>query len=168
MKLRIIGFLMALVLVLIPVSSVAAGTTADVTVNATPAFVSISVNVSTYTFGVVAVSTNYSTGQGQFNITNASTVQTDQTISVTGTTWTGGTPWAHAEDGVSGSDIVALYASNNTGVFNIIVKNGTPNYIYENKAAGGSYLFELRMKTPTVFSDGVVKANTVRVSAAVG
>lgn len=168
MKSKLIGLLIALVLILVPISTVGAATTADVTVNATPSYISISVNLSTYAFGVVSTSTNYSTPQAQFNITNASSVQTDQTISVTSTNWTGGAEWYHSESGTPGDVTAALYASKNTGVYNIIVKNAAPNDISTNQEAGGSYLFELRMCSPTVFSDGVVKQIVVRVSAAAG
>lgn len=169
MKIRLnIGVFLALALILLPMASVGADTTANVTVNATPAFVSITVNLTGYSFGVVSASTNYSTGQGQFEITNASTVQTDQTIAMTSDTWSGGVTWAHNDAGTPGEDEVAMYASQDTGVFNIIIKYSSPNYIAENQAATTDYTFEIRMMAPTSFTDGVLKENTVQVSAAAG
>jgi hypothetical protein len=168
MKIKLIAFLTAFVLILIPIGTVGAATTADVTVNATPQYVSISVAPATYAFGSVATSTNYSTSTGYFTITNGSSVQTDQTIAVVNATWLGGVAWTHSDTGTAGADTVALYASKNTGAFDIIVKNAAPNYIAENQAASTNYQYELRMCTPTSFSDGVIKSNVVRVTAAVG
>jgi len=165
---KIIGILVALLLVLIPIGVTEAATTANVTVNATPAFVSISVDPTTYSFGVVETSKNYSTSTGYFTITNGSTVQTDQTIAVVNATWLGGVAWTHSDTGTPDTDTIAMYASKNTGVFDIIVKNTAPNYIAENQAATTNYQFELRIMTPTSFSDGVIKSNVVSVSAAVG
>ena len=168
MNIKFLGILVALLLVLLPTGLVEAVTTADVTVSATPAFISISVSPTSYGFGSVATGTNYSTSVGYFTITNGSTVQTDQTIAVVNTTWVGGVAWTHSDTGTPGSDTVALYSSNNTGAWNIIVKNAAPNFIAENQPATTNYQFELRLCAPTSFSDGVSKSNVVRVSAAVG
>jgi len=54
------------------------------------------------------------------------------------------------------------------GAFNIIVKKDSPNFIAENQAASTNYQFELRIMTPTSFSDGVIKSNVVSISAAAG
>ena len=168
MNIKFLGILVALLLVLVPVSLVGAATTADVTVSATPQFVSVSVSPTSYGFGSVATSANYSTSTGYFTITNGSSVQTDQTIAVVNSTWVGGIAWTHSDTGTPDADTAALYSSKNTGAWNIIVKNASPNYIAENQAATTNYQFELRLCTPTSFSDGVLKSNVVRVTAVAG
>ena len=166
-RICIVTVLTLLALVAAPAGAVFAATTADVAVNATPAYVSITCNKTAegYGFGTVAVSTNYTTATGYFGITNSSSVITNQTIAVTGATWTGGVTWTHSDTGIPASDTVALFASKGTGVFDVIVKNAAPNNIATNQAATTDYAFELRLSAPTVFTDGVLKTNTVRITA---
>lgn len=166
-KIRIIGFLVAVLMALVPLGTVGAATTANVTVNATPAFISISVSPTTYSFGVVQTSTNASTTTGYFTITNGSTIVTNQTIGVANSTWLGGTAWAHSNTGTPNTDQVGMYASKNTGTFDTIVKlyTNSPNKIASAQAAGSPYNFELRIMTPTSFSDGVIKSNVVVITA---
>ena len=170
MKMRLIGLLVVLLLVFFPTGTVGASTTANVTVNATPAFISISVNNATYSFGVVSTSTNYSTVQGYFVITNGSTVQTDNTIGVLNATWIGGVAWTHSDTGTPGADTIAMYSTNDTTAWNIIVKQykNSPNYIYENLPASTNFKFGLRIMTPTSFTDGIIKVNEVTVMSAAG
>jgi len=164
MKIRLnIALLLALALVLIPFGTVGAATTADVAVNATPAYVSISNSPDNYGFGTVQTSTNYSTTQGYFNITNGSTVNIDVAISCNAT-WAGGVTWTHDDTGTPGADTAALYSSQDTGTLNIIVKNGTPNDLVSN-TSDANLLWELRLMSPTSFSDGVLKTNTVTLTA---
>lgn len=159
-----LGVILALFVMLIAPVTVFAATTQDVAVNATPAYVSISNSPDNYSFGVVKVSTNYSTGICYFNVTNGSTVATDVSISCDAT-WAGGVTWAHDDTGTPGSDTAALYASDGDGTFNVIVKNGTPNDIVNNKAASTNWDWELRLMAPTVFTDGVLKTTTVTLTA---
>ena len=165
-----VALIIAIVMVLlIPIQAFAA-TTADVTVTATPSKVSITVLPITYDFGPVAESTTPSTTTSFFAIDNTSSVQTDQTISVTTTNWSGGTAWNHAEDAIPGADLAGLKANKGgtRGVSDIVVKNGTPNYIAENQAANTDYSFGLKLYAPTSFTDGVQKQIIVRVTAAAG
>lgn len=175
-ELTAIRAIVALLLALIPIfvaipQEALALTTADITVNATPAYVEISCNVSTYNFGTVAASSTTDTPSTSYlGITDSSTVQTDQTISVTGATWTGGNPWTHDDLATPGAMTVGL-KSNRGGAWgagDVIVKNAAPDYIYENNAAGNDYAFGLRLLAPTSYTDGVEKTNTVRITAVVG
>ena len=170
MRRTLIAILMALALAVVPAAGVFAATTADVTVTATPAFISISVDFTDYDFGVVAESSTPSSTTSYFTITNTSTVQTDQTIGVTTTTWSGGIPWDHAEDAVPGPDLAGLKANRGGtwGTGDIIVKNASPNYIYENCPASTGYSFGLKLWAPTSFSDGVQKQIVVRITAVAG
>ncbi len=163
--------LMALITIFsTPTIQVLAATDADIDVTATPAFVGISCDQTVYNFGVVAASATPSTTTSWATITNTSTVQTDQTISVTTTVWAGGVTWAHAEDGIPGSDIAGLKTNRGGtwGVGDVIIKNGTPNFIYENCPALTGYSFGLKLWAPTAFGDGIEKSITVRVSAVSG
>ncbi len=144
-------------------------TTADVTVTATPTFIAIAVDNSTYDFGIVAASAVTNTSTSYFTIDNTSSVQTDQTIAVTGN-WTGGVGWTHSDTATAGADTAGLKANKagTWGAGDVIVKKTAPNYIAENQAATTDYSFGIQLLAPTSFSDGAEKTNTVRVTAAAG
>lgn len=167
MKRNLIAFLVVLMLVLVPSGGISAATTADVTVNATPAYISIAVNNATYSFGVIATSSVTNISTTHFVINNTSTVQTDQTISVTTTTWSGGVTWAHNETCEIGEDQAGMKASTDGSTW-VIVDNAGSNYIAENQAADTDYSFGLSLHAPSSFTDGIVKEIVVRVSAAAG
>ena len=160
--------LLILALVVIPATPVLAATTADVTVTATPKYVAIADNVTAYDFGAVDTSANYSMLTSWVGIDNTSSVQTDQTISVTSTNWTGGDGWGHSETATPGASIAGLRASKGTGAFDVIIKNASPNDIATNQAANTDYSYEVRLLAPTSFTDGAEKTITVRVTAAAG
>lgn len=149
---------------------VSAATDADVTVTATPEYIAISDNVSAYDFGVVSASSTSNTSTSYVGITNGSSVQTDITISVTGATWTGGVAWTHSDTATPGADTVGLLSNRggSWGTGDVIVKNASPNYIYENCAALTDFDYGIGLHAPTSFSDGVEKSNTLRVTAAAG
>ena len=158
--------LLALLSMLVP-AQVFASTNADVTVNATPEYISIAVNVTTYNFTAVGAGTWTNTTTGHFGITNTSTVTTNNTIRVLASTWVGGTAWNHAEDGVPGSNKVAL-KSNKGGTWgtgDVIVAYTTPLVLASNQAATTDWAFGLALGAPTEFSDGVQKGNCVRITA---
>lgn len=168
MKRYLISLILVMVLALGWSIPALAATTADVTVTATGEYIAISDNVVAYDFGTVAASSTTDMPTSWIGITNTSSVQTDQAISVTGATWTGGIPWTHSDTATAGADTVGLKASKGTGAFNVVVKNAAPNYIAENQAATTSYDYELELLAPTSYSDGVQKTNTVRITAAAG
>lgn len=155
--------LMVLVLLLIPVGGVGAATTADVAVNATPSYITISNSPDNYGFGTVSTSTNYSTAQNYFTITNGSTVNIDIAISCNAT-WAGGVTWTHDDSGTPSADTAALYSTPDTAAWNITVKNGSPNDLYSNEASA-SIDWGLRLMSPTSFGDGVLKTNTTTLTA---
>ena len=167
-NLRVLGAALLIVaLSLVPAMDAMGANTADVTVNATPIYLSITVAPTGYGFGAVAVSSWTNTTTTYFTITNACSVVTNQTISVTSATWTGGVSWTHSDTGSAGSDIVGMIANKGGtwGSGDVIVKNASPVNIATNQAATTNYSFGLNLKAPTVFSDGVLKNNTVRVTA---
>ena len=170
MKKLLISLALALVLTLGMAIPALAATDADVTVTATPAYVAITVLPTSNDFGVVAESATPSTTTVYFTIDNTSSVQTDQTIGVTTTTWSGGVTWAHSETATPGANTAGLKANRGGtwGTGDIIVKNATPNFIYENCPAITDYSFGLKLWVPTSFTDGVAKQIIVRVTAAAG
>jgi len=170
MRNRLIGVLLALVLVLIPATPALAATDADVTVTATPAYVAIADNVTSYDFGIVTASSTSNTSANYTGITNTSSVQTDITIAVTTNTWAGGVTWTHSDTATPGADTAGMKANRGGtwGIGDIIVKFASPNYIYENAPAATNFDYGLQLIAPTSFGDGVQKSITVRVTAAAG
>ena len=170
MKKYILSIILALMVILVPAASAFAATTADVTVTATPAYVAIADNQTEYDFGVVAASATPYTSESWCAITNTSTVQTDITISVTGATWSGGVTWTHSDTCTPGADTAGLKTNRGGtwGVSDIIIKNASPEYIYENCPALTDFDYGIKLWAPTSYTDGVEKENTVRVSAAAG
>ena len=147
-----------------------AATDADVTVTYTVEYIAITDNTTSVGFGVIVASATPSPPTDHIAITNDSSVQVDATISVTGTTWTGGTAHTHSDTATPGANTVGLKANRGGtwGVSDIIVKYDTPNFIYENCAAGVDFAYGLKLYAPTSSSDGVQKSNTVRVTVASG
>lgn len=174
-ELTVVRLVLAFVLAVLPIAGLLpltamAATTADVSVNATPSYVAITISPTSYNFAVVAASSTTNTTTTYFTITNTSSIQTDQTLGVTATTWSGGTVWNHAEDAVPGADLAGLNSQKGGtwGSDVVIVRNGTPLDIATNQAANTNYQFGISLKAPTSFSDGVEKTITMRVTAAAG
>lgn len=160
-----------LVLLLVWATPALADTTADVTITATPAYISISDNTASHDFGVVVASSNQSTPTNHIAVTNVSTVQTDITIFTTGN-FTGGVGWTVSNTATPGADTAGLNSNRGGtwGVGDVIIEEagGTPNYIYENCPASTNFTYGVQLLAPTSFSDGVQKTVTVRISAVSG
>ncbi len=154
---------MLLVMPLVMATPVLAETTQDVAVNATPEYVTITNSPSTYGFGTVAVSTNYSTAQNYFTITNGSTVNIDVAIS-TNSTWTGGDPWTHSDTNTPSAMTAAMSATPGTAAWNVIVKNAAPQDLF-SATADASPDWGLRLASPTSYTDGIIKENTITLTA---
>lgn len=170
---KIIGLISVfslLVFIALPGVTVSAATTQDITVTATPAYVSISCNQTDLDYGVVAANITSNTTTNWATIDNTSTVQTDQTIGVTTSTWAGGVTWTHSDTCTVAEDTAGMKANKNGtwGTGDVIVKYSSPNYIAENQTADTDYYFGLSLWTPESFTDGVEKTITVRVSAVSG
>jgi len=163
---KLIGILIALVLVLIPVSAASADTYDDITLYATPEYVSISITPDSYNFTTVAASATPDTGIGNFTLTNGSTVEVDFTIAVTTNTWAGGVTWAHSDTCTVGEDQAGLKAGvdDDDDLFDVIVKYSDPNYLLEDYTGAG-FDFSLELYAPDAFTDGVEKSIVVRVTA---
>jgi hypothetical protein len=143
-----------------------AATTADITITATPTFLSISVDPTSYGFGTIAASSTPNSTTDHFTVTNSSNVITNHTIAVTSATWTGGVGWTHSDTATPGSDTVGMKANKGGtwGAGDVIVKSAAPNNIATSQAATTNYSFGLQLVAPTAFTDGVQKSNTVRIT----
>ena len=160
MKRTLIAILMALALVLIPVGSALAATSAEVTVTATPGFVSITNLPNSFDFGVVTGGSTPNTTTGWFTITNASTVAMDVNIKCTAwTSWTYGAP---AED--QGQ----LKASDGDGAYDVtIVAINTDYLLMSAVGVGVDPTWELQLDAPTSFTNVDVQTTTVTITAVV-
>lgn len=170
MKRLLMAILLSMVLIMGTSVPALAATSADISVTATPTFIAISCDQSSYDFGTVIASTDESTATNWATIDNTSSVQTDQTISVTSATWSGGVTWTHSDTATAGADTAGLKA-NKGGTWDtgdIIIKNASPNYIAEDQAANTDYKFGIKLVAPTSFTDGTEKSITIRISAVAG
>jgi len=167
---KLLAILVAVALVLSVSGTAIAATTADITVNATPEFISVAMAAGndTYDFGVVSASSTPSTATDYFNVENSSSVVTDNTISVTTSSWSGGVTWTHSDTCTPGEDTAGLKANQDGtwGVGDVILKNSDPNILADDQAATTNWAFGLKLWAPTSFTDGVEKEITVRVTAA--
>lgn len=166
----LITLLLVITLNMLWVVPAVAATSATVTVTYTVEYLDISDNVTTYDFGLVATSSETASLTAYFGVTDSSSVQTDNTISVTGATWTNGTAHTHSNTATPGADTVGVKASDGDAAFDVVVETdaGSPNYIKENNAAGADWSYEIKLYAPTSTSDGVEKTNTLKITVAAG
>ena len=161
MRKTLIAILMALALVVIPVGSAFAATTAAVTVTATPTFISITNLPTSWGIGVVAASTTPSTGETNFTITNSSSVPIDTTIKCNG--WSGTSSWTY---GASGANTGQLKASNGSGGYIITVPvDPSTIALHSNVGVGNNPQWGLQLEAPSSFSFGAEQTTTVTISA---
>ena len=127
----------------------------------------ITVDPSSYNFGVVQASSTPSTVTNYFTIDNTSTMITNNTVSVTTATWSGGVTWTHSDTATAGVNTAGLLANKNGtwGVSDVIVKYDTPNTLAASQAASTDWYFGLKLITPTSFTDGVQKQIITRITA---
>ena len=163
----LVSLALALMLVLSFSMPVFAQSTTDVTVTATPSYLSITVSPTTYDFGVIATSATPSTTTTYFTITNSSSVATDNTIAVTTATWSGGVTWTHSDTATAGADTAGMKANKGGtwGTGDVIVKYASPEILAASQTANTDWSFGLQLLAPTSFSDGVQKSIIVRVTA---
>lgn len=164
MKKTLIAVLMALALTVIPVGSALAATSQNVTVTATPTFISITNDSATgnnFDFGVIAASSTPDTTEDYFTVTNDSTVNIDVSIVCDG--WAGTTAWTY---GAANPDTARLNASDGDAAYNVVVDDTTPATLHTTATAGADFTWELQLETPTSFSHGAQQTTTVTISAA--
>ena len=162
MKKTILAILLAAVLTVIPVSSALAANTADVTVTATPGWVSITNAPDNYDFGVVLADTDKDTGTGYFTITNASTVAMDINIKCDG--WSSsGSAWIY---GTPAEDTAQLKASDGDGNYDVVIAAIDTDYLLSDAVAVGNDVdWELQLDAPVSFTHVDVQTTTVTLTA---
>ena len=173
---KVLGILLALACVLIPTTGAFAATTADVTITATPSFISITNDQATWVMGTIAESSTFwwtsagtapaeplVDGDMKATITNGSSV--DITLSVHAHNFTGGVGWALA--GAVGANQVKLIIGNTTTA-NIaamkVMADTTTQEMTHILAPAATLKWAMGLYTGT-FTDGVAKSGTVTVSA---
>jgi len=157
-----VGLLAILAMLLFPASALAA-TTQGVTISATPTFISIALNTSTYNFSMVAAGVDEDTASGLFGVTDTSMVIVNTTIQCNAT-WTGGAGWTW---GAAAEDTGKIAASNGTGAFDVdIAATSTEYELNTGDAAGADFVFELRLVAPTAFTYGDAQTCQLKLTAA--
>ena len=168
MKRALVGLIVVLVM-LVPLLMPAiagAATTAVVTLNATPSFVSISVNNTSWNFGNVSAGVDKATGTGYFGVTDTSSVQTTNTIQCT-TVWAASTPggsvWTY---GAPAADTAQLKASDGGGAFGVTVPSGSAPTLHTTPTGNSNWVFELQLDAPSSITHGDPQGCRVTVSSA--
>jgi len=167
---KLITILVIGVLLLCPTTSALAATSQDVTVTATPSFISIGNSPGSYDFGLIIESGTPNTGTGYFTVSNNSTVATDINIGCNG--WSGGsTPWTY---GASGADTGRLLSSatqggaggsTGAGNYDVAVPNGSTALLCDALAATTGFAWELQLEAPSSFGHGDEQTTTVTITA---
>lgn len=134
-----------------------AATTQDVTVNATPAYVTISNAPSSFDFGVVTAGSTDNTGNAHFTITNGSSVVID--ISINCTAWSsGGSTWTYNDPGADTANLDASGAnggaggSTGAGDYDISIPNSTGILFCDNVSTVTDPTWELQLDAPSSIS----------------
>ena len=167
MKRILVGFLVGVLAVLLIALPVMAGTTGDIVVSATPQPVSISLSPTTYDFGSCEPSSTPSSVTNYFTVDNNSGIVTNNTVSVTSSSWAGGVGWAHSDTATAGADTAGIKANKGGtwGAGDVIVKYASPNALASSQAANSDWSFGLKLWSPTSMSDTAQKSITVRITA---
>lgn len=156
----IIGLLVALLLVVLPVMPALAATTGIVTINATPSFISISINTVVFDFSTVTAGVDEDTTTGYFGITNGSTVITSTTI-VSNDWQSGGTKWTW---GAPAADTAQMKASDGDGAYDVTIDEVTPVALASATAATTDWVFELQIDAASSYTHGDAQGTTITLS----
>lgn len=180
----LVALTLALVLTLVPFTSVGAATTATVTITATPSYIAITIDsagnpgVGNFTMGLVTSNTEYwgnlTAIDPAFPLQSATcTWQIDSTSSVNydldihGGNMTGGVQW-DLETIVGADDYTLLAGANGTAnLAAMLVLSATDQQLASDIFKTTSVDFEMRLWTPSSFSDGVAKTGTVTITVTV-
>ena len=165
----IVTIVIVLLLAIFPVGLALAATSADVTVTATPSFVSISNAPGTYDFGQISASATENTTGGAFTITNSSSVAMDISIKCNG--WSGTSSWTYGSPGADTGQLAASSGNGGTGGssgagdFDITVLNGSDTLLCNAVGTSTNPTWELQLQAPTSFTHGDEQTTTVTVTA---
>ena len=175
---KILITLVVVALLLGPAGAAQAATSQDVTVYATPSYISIANSPSTKDFGTVSANSTYwSNGSAPtfplddtecfFSVNNTSSVNIAVTINTVD--WTGGVGWTCADNATPSADTFGMYAGASgislEGDMVIVKKTETYNTLKTTTTAGEDFKWEFKLLTPTEFTDSVQKTGTVTLTA---
>jgi len=171
MKRLIVVLAVVLTLVLGAVAPALAATTADVTITATPSYISIDDNTTTFDFGIIATSATGNTSHSLIAITNSSSVQIDCTIGTNSTIWcANGIAWTVNANGTASDGGAGLWAYSNATLpgAGVIVNNTGTNQVASDLGAGKPFTYGLQLNAPSVYADGTQKSVKIIVTAVAG
>ena len=168
MKRALVGLIVVLVMLvplLMPVMAQAL-TSQVVTLNATPSFVSIAINNTSWNFASVAAGVDEQTGTGYFGVTDTSSVTVANTIQMT-TTWQSSTPggniWTY---GAAGADTARLLASDGDAAYDVTLATGAPAALHTTGAPGQAWVFEIQLDAPSSITYGDAQGGRFTISSA--
>lgn len=168
MKRLVISVVLAVALLVVPVSGALAATD-TVTVTATPSYVSISNSSGSFDFGVIIESSTPNTTTGYFTVTNNSTVTIDLTIGCSG--WSGTTAWTYGAAGADAGQLKASSTNGGTGGstgagnYDLTVPSGSSVLMCDDLSSGTNPAWELQLDAPTSFNHGYQQTTTVTLTA---
>lgn len=159
--------LLAMVAMLAMPAAVLAATTATVTIDVTPAFVSISTTNDTKDFGIVAAGLTNSTVNSTinyFDVTNAGTVNATVTIKCDGWTHqTGSSDWTY---GSPAADTGQMVFSVGTGAYDTVIPEGpATESLFAALVPSTPDYFEVGIDMPTSFTHGDKQRSTITLTA---
>jgi len=168
----LLGIALVAILMLSPVAGLlgfsgmafAAATTQNVTINATPGWVSISNNLTTFDFGTVLADTDENTTLNGFNVTNEGSVACNITIGCNGWAKDGSTNWTY---GAAGSNTGQLSFALSAGSFpGTTIPSGSTVSFKTDLDNGASQQWGVQLDAPNAFTHGDAQQDTITLTAA--
>lgn len=161
-----VGLLAMLAVLTMPAVAMAA-TTATVTIDVTPAFVSISTTNDTKDFGIVAAGLTNSTVNSTvdyFDVTNAGTV--NATVTIKCSTWahqTGSNDWTY---GSPAADTGQMVFSVGTGLYDTVIPvSPSTEALFAALVPSTPDYFEVGIDMPTSFTHGDKQRSIITLTA---
>lgn len=144
-------------------------TSQNVSVNATPAYVSISNAPTTFAFGTIAAGASPNSTAGWFTITNSSTVNIDISLSSNewssgGTTWTWGAPAADTGRIMGSSANGGVGGSSGAEAFDIEASAGG-NLMCDGVTSVTNPTWEIELEAPSSYTAGDLQTTTLTLTA---
>lgn len=146
-----------------------AGTTQQVTVNATPEYITISNAPATFNFGVVTAGTQPNTTSDYFTVTNGSSVDIDISINCTG--WSAGTPWTYGAPGADTGRLMAssgeggVGGSTGSGNYDIVVTDSGQTLLCDAVGTTTDPQWEMELEAPNSYSHSSEQTTTTEIEA---
>lgn len=145
-------------------------TTQDVTVNATPAYITISNSPTAYDFGTIATSSTANTGNDYFSITNGSTVNIDVSVNCSGwssggSAWTYNNPASNTGNLDCSSGEGGTGGSSGSGAYDISILDSGDTLLCDNVTTVTDPQWELQLDAPSAFTHGDEQETTVTLTA---